>query len=712
MRRGRVAALALLVLAGVLMPALVSARPAGQFETLRGRLHLVHVDRIDGADPVQTERAFLLDDDGEATELLGAVESFDRQRVVVHGLPTGDARLRVTSIATETTAAEIDYQYTQPLLGEQSWVTILCEFSDSDPASWRPIEHFERLMSDAWPGMGHYFDEVSYGAVQVVDPVITGWYMMPRPSAGYRDVDGAFDQFTAADDCVAAADPDVTFPDFDGINLVFNDALTGVAMGGSWSYLLDGEARNYGTTWLPVFGYLNQNIIAHEMGHAFGLPHSSGPYDDVYDSMWDVMSGGGNCNPPHPDFSCIGVHPIAVQKDMLGWIPTERRFIAASPSRQTIDLERLAQPAGDGFLIAFVPIQGSLSRYYTIEARRRTGYDIGIPIAYAVVIHRVDLTGFDRSARVVDIDNDLDPNDNAAAWLPGETFHDALNGISISVESDTGTGYRVTIDVSDAYTRTWERTDKPVADLAVDRTWMWGPETFTGTILEPYAEGTQGEGDFGERVVRYFDKSRMEITYQLGDPSDDWYVTNGLLVVELVTGRLQLGDREFEQLEPAEVNVAGDAGDPNGPTYATFGALLDAAPYAAGATITARLSRDGSLSNDPALAALGVTAAQLVDVPGIRHQNASPFWAFMNGSGPVYVAGELVNSPLFTSPFYATGLPITEAYWAEVEVGGVAQDVLIQCFERRCLTYTPGNPDGWQVEAGIVGRHYYTWRYG
>jgi hypothetical protein len=47
-----------------------------------------------------------------------------------------------------------------------------------------------------------------------------------------------------------------------------------------------------------------------------------------------------------------------------------------------------------------------------------------------------------------------------------------------------------------------------------------------------------------------------------------------------------------------------------------------------------------------------------------------------------------------------------------VQVAGTPTDVLLQCFERRCLTYTPGNPDGWQVEAGNVGRHYYEWRYG
>ena len=44
-------------------------------------------------------------------------------------------------------------------------------------------------------------------------------------------------------------------------------------------------------------------------------------------------------------------------------------------------------------------------------------------------------------------------------------------------------------------------------------------------------------------------------------------------------------------------------------------------------------------------------------------------------------------------------------------VGGIQHQVLVQVFERRVLTYTPSNPDGWKVEAGNVGQHYYTWRY-
>jgi hypothetical protein len=257
------------------------------------------------------------------------------------------------------------------------------------------------------------------------------------------------------------------------------------------------------------------------------------------------------------------------------------------------------------------------------------------------------------------------------------------------------------------FAATWSRTDDPVADGIVSRTWMWGPEAFSGLIDEPYADSPGGR-----RTVQYFDKSRMEITHPNGDQSVPWYVTNGLLVVELVSGRLQRGDGAFIDDQPAHVNVAGDPDDPSAPTYATIDGLRAAAPLPAGAPVTWRLARDGSVTDDPSLLGMGVTAALRVDVPGISHQVASPFWAFMQSSGPIIEDGVVVTGPLFADPFYATGYPIAEAYWATVRVGGTPRDVLLQCFERRCLTYTPGNPEGWQVEAGNVGQHYYRWRYG
>jgi len=253
------------------------------------------------------------------------------------------------------------------------------------------------------------------------------------------------------------------------------------------------------------------------------------------------------------------------------------------------------------------------------------------------------------------------------------------------------------------FRRTWERTDLPVQLGRAARTWMWGPEPITPAIWERYAEAEDGA-----RSVQYFDKTRMELNER--EPYDSpWRVTNGLLAKELVTGQRQYGDATFVDYGPAEINVAGDPDDTAGPTYATFRSLLSAPPIPVGQLITATLDRNGTVGNDPDLARYGVTAALLV--PETNHTVASPFWAFMNASGPIAEAGFVREGPLFPNPFYATGFPITEAYWTTVRVGGERKRVLVQVFERRVLTYTPDNPPGWQVEAGNVGQHYYRWRY-
>ena len=65
------------------------------------------------------------------------------------------------------------------------------------------------------------------------------------------------------------------------------------------------------------------------------------------------------------------------------------------------------------------------------------------------------------------------------------------------------------------FQRTWERTDKPIIDGVVSRTWNWGPQGISNEISEPY-----GDAPGGSRRVQYFDKSRMEINDPAGDPND------------------------------------------------------------------------------------------------------------------------------------------------------------------------------------------------
>jgi len=324
--------------------------------------------------------------------------------------------------------------------GQQPFVTLLCQFPDLYPTLGLP-EYYAELLGAAEPGLAHYWAEVSYGQISLDGSRLTGWYTMPQPSDAYalRQVDQALLDRLAGD-CIAAADADVYYPDYFGINLVFNFCME-TAYGGRRRLTLDGQEQIYGVTWLCMGKLGWQATVAHEMGHAFWLAHSSDGSEEEHSNPWDLMSVCSFCR-PHASYGPIAQHPIAYQKDQLGWIPAERKYVAEAGSTAHISLERLAQPQTDDYLMAVVPFADGSDRYYTVEARRRVGYDRNLP-ADGVVIHQIDPHRY--PAAVVLAHATADGVLIPSAWRPGDVFTDAEQGIRVEVTAATETGYTVTI---------------------------------------------------------------------------------------------------------------------------------------------------------------------------------------------------------------------------------------------------------------------------
>lgn len=430
----------------------VSGRLTGIWEDPlpdRGTPRLRHFLSTDGGEmvPLRVTDAQL--------QMVGGPQGANGQYVEVSGSwrgrrnapgATADRELEVSSVRfAALPPGASPPQQGAPIMGSHPWITVLCRFADSLAIEPHPLSWYQDLMGTTEPGVDHYWRELSFDQANVAGSGALGWYDLPQLRSYYVDDDaGSANLELLKTDCAAVADADIFFPDYEGINFQFNESIGGFSWGGG-SYLnIDGTNQLYRMTWLA--DWADHVTYTHEMGHGFGLPHSSGPYGAVYDSNWDVMSGAWTTY--YPLWGYIAPHTISYHKNMLGWVPVGRIYDATVGSSQTITLHRLAElGAGSDYLMARVPRTDGT--YYTVEARQFVGYDVNLP-AEAVIMHHVtpDVSNVTR-AFVVDPDDNSNPDDDGARWLPGETFSDPTNGVTVTIDSETAEGFVVTITVSD-----------------------------------------------------------------------------------------------------------------------------------------------------------------------------------------------------------------------------------------------------------------------
>lgn len=233
-----------------------------------------------------------------------------------------------------------------------------------------------------------------------------------------------------------------------------------------------------------------------------------------------------------------------------------------------------------------------------------------------------------------------------------------------------------------AFQQRWEQDEALTPNF-------WGPlATARDGQQEPYSNAPGGT-----RLVQYFDKGRMEQTTP-GGP-----VSSGLLVMELMTGRLQTGDTTFDQRAPAAVPVVGD------PSNTLYYRDLAIANYVK--------PQIGQLTQN----VLNVSAGGRLDVmrggtpePPYPTDPAATITTIDAQTG--HGVAQVFDAFRARVGLAVVGLAVTEPFWTTAQVGGQTRTVLVEAFERRVLTYNSANPDPFKVEFGNVGQQYYRWRYG
>lgn len=430
------------------------AGPAAAQGTVTGVFHLVWRVAQDPAAPVEVSyrladdrgRTHTLELNPESLRPFGGALALNRRRVEVTAAQSsvaegegGGVRMRVLSLRPAESMASSVADAVQS--GSRPYATLLCRFPDS-VAVPHPVEFYQALVGGTGAnGMDHFWREVSDGRMDMTGSVVVGWLDLPRPSTHYfpSGPSGNGDLTALVNDCTRTADAHVDFRRFAGVNMQFNLYLA-ASWGGSAWVSADSVNRLMPMTWMA--SWAGHSVYGHEMGHSFGLPHSSGPYASTYDSHWDVMS---SASVQQVDGQFIGQHTMIYHKNILGWIPAAQRYLATAGTRRTLVLNRSELPGTTAnYQMAQIPLR--FGRFYTVEVRRRVGYDAGLP-GEGVIIHQVDTTRPDRAAQVVDPDGNGNPNDAGAVWVPGERFIDLENDVAISVDSAAGTGFHVTVSL-------------------------------------------------------------------------------------------------------------------------------------------------------------------------------------------------------------------------------------------------------------------------
>jgi hypothetical protein len=361
---------------------------------------------------------------------------------------------------------------------------------DYPDAIGHPVNETEA--AEVFGEVSEFYAKMSTGRV-TLDTTVTPVLRMPR-SKGMYDVSGGWLLLrTESRNAAVAAgfNPD----DYDFMTIasvrVFSSLASGFADAAS------------GTAWLN--GVFGASLIAHEVGHLFGLPHAN---------QWETLDGtidsGGSSVEYGNGFDIMGsgalihnAHFTTAFKARLGWLDAWDVQDVRTDGVYRIHAHDHAGAAG----LRALRIRKDIERSYWIEHRSAQAGNRWT--ANGVLIH----WGYDRHTRTDLIDiRAFGPTagDADAALVVGETFSDREAGIHITPIAVGGTGESSWIDVRVQF-GTAEGNRRPflTAEATATRIPPGTPVSFTATATDP-------DGDPLSYVWIFTGPTRFEIDFESG----------------------------------------------------------------------------------------------------------------------------------------------------------------------------------------------------
>jgi hypothetical protein len=318
-------------------------------------------------------------------------------------------------------------------------LVIMANFNNTTAPAYTQAQALAVMTTNA-NSVSNYYSEVSYGQQLLNVTVTPNWVTMNMAKPSTCDFSGIG----------SAADAAATAAGYNPVNYGFVVYLfTGSSQGGpscGWSGL---AYVGYHRAWINGSNSFGTLVVAHEMGHNFGLLHA----------------GSLNCNPAVIGGSCSvaeygdpwdtmgnqrAMHFNAYQKSILNFIPAAT-LKTHSSGTASYTLGPLEQSGGVVYGVV-VPTPNP-SRKYVLEFRQPIGFDAPLAsfpnlAAQIRVVSPFEWSSGADDTEIVDMTPGSANGFLDSALVAGNTYSDGANGISITVNSATASALNVSVTSS------------------------------------------------------------------------------------------------------------------------------------------------------------------------------------------------------------------------------------------------------------------------
>jgi M6 family metalloprotease-like protein len=498
-----------------------------------------------------------------------------------------------------------------------------------------------------------YYAQSSYGLTSLTNTVTTQLYRLPRTAASYATLKNAGGTFIGNNqlfaDARTAAAADYTLSSYDRVIVLFS-SLNSVAN----SQITYGGLADVGGARVWSNGEFDFRVIAHELGHTYGLYHAA---------LWQVSDGNPisangsvtDATEYGDDFDTMGANLANSQgtdfnpyyKNNLGWVADNQ--VQTVTTSGTYRLNRLDNSTGTGTL--GLKISRDSTRTYWIGVRRNFTGNASMQHG-AYVIWGFNAAGSGSGGGYLSALLDLNTpgtNDQDAALAIGQTLTDTTGNVSIKLLSEGGTAPNeyVDVEVTVGLTPTYATfLDYNLGSLSAGTHTLKIKTDSSGVI----AESNETDNEYTKTIAVLSQNTPPAITIQPADQT----VSVGMNVTFLVAASGNPAPSSY-QWQRRAVGTTGFVNLTDGGSYlgTNTGTLTVSAATVAmsGDQFQCVVSNGVSPNATSGAATLTVTQA-----PSFTSANSATFVAGQAGSFTVTAVG----SP--TPAFSATGLPL----WASL----------------------------------------------